>query len=64
MGAVAKHGLLLILLLVLFGILTAVVLGAVWLVVRAPQLLILGGVLLVGCWMLGALASTIGSRRQ
>ena len=64
MRAAAKWGLPLILCLVLFGILTAIVIGGIWLLIRAPQLLILGGMLLIACWILGALASNLGGRGQ
>lgn len=55
----AEQGLLLLFLLLLFGLVTGVVIGGLWLVVWAPQLLLVGGVIALGCAMLAALLSTI-----
>jgi hypothetical protein len=63
MGALVKQGLLLTLCLGLVGILVAFFIGGIWLVVWAPQLLLLGAVLLVVCWSLAALVGTIARRR-
>ena len=64
MGAVGRHGLLLLLCLLLVAIPTALVIGGIWLVVQAPQVLILGAVLLVICGTLAALVGNISSRRR
>lgn len=61
---VAKQGLLLILFLGLFGVATGFVVGGIWLVLWAPQLLLLGGVVMLGCWMLVALVSSHRRKRR
>ena len=60
--SLAKQGLLLIFCLTLVGILTALFMGAIWLIIRAPQVIVLGVVLLVMCAIVAALASSLGSR--
>ena len=62
MRSLAKHLTLPIFLLVVFGIVTTLLVGAVWLLIRAPQLLILGGVLLLVCCVLGTLAGSAKTR--
>ena len=64
MRAVGRHGLLLLLCLLLVGIPSALVTGGIWLVVQAPQALILGAVLLVICGTLAALVGNIASGRR
>jgi hypothetical protein len=60
----AERGLLLLFLLLLFGLVTGVVIGGLWLVVWAPQLLLVGGVIALGCAMLAALLGTISGTRR
>jgi hypothetical protein len=62
--SLASSGLLLIFRLMVIAILTAMTAGVVWLAIRAPQVLILGAILLLVCSFLLALLGSLGSRSQ
>lgn len=64
MGADFKSGLTLLVCLLLVAIPAGLAVAAVWLLIRAPELLILGVILLVIFGTLVALVGNIGQRRR
>jgi hypothetical protein len=60
----AEDGLLLIPFLLLFAMVTGVVIGGIWLVVWAPQLILVGVVVALGSSLLLALVCTMDRGRR